>query len=170
MAEFFPISGWAAIYDEADLNGDIVAHGAFRQSLAKNGAGAVKLLYQHTAETPIGRWLKFEERARGLYAEGELLLATQTAREVTALIDANIIDGLSIGFRTRKSRRQGAARLILEADLWEVSVVTFPMAPKARLITRPAAAAKTTNEANTETDNVLAFADHVRRAAKILSA
>ena len=165
MAEFFPIYGWAAIYDEADLNGDIVMRGAFRQSLAKNGAGAVKLLYQHTAETPIGRWLKFEERGRGLYAEGELLLATQTAREVAALIDANIIDGLSIGFRTRKSRRQGAARLIMQADLWEVSVVTFPMAPKARLVSAPSVAGT-----NTETDNVLAFADHVRRAAKILSA
>ncbi|MFZ5618820.1 MAG: HK97 family phage prohead protease [Pseudomonadota bacterium] len=164
MTPTLPIEGWAAIYDEVDLNGDIVAPGAFRASLAKSGASAVKLLYQHTAESPIGRWLAFEERAKGLYGRGELFLATQTAREVAELVRADIIDGLSIGFRTVRSQKSNGARRITEAELWEVSIVTFPMAPKARL-------ARIGDErAGTGDKSISIFADGVREAARILSA
>ncbi len=160
MTQTLSIEGWAAIYDEVDLNGDVIAPGAFRNSLAKSGSLAVKLLYQHAAEQPVGRWLKFEERARGLYAYGELFLATQTAREVAELIGAGIIDGLSIGYRTVKATKANGARRVTEADLWEVSIVTFPMAPKARL-------ARVGDQSNREP--ILAFADSVREAARILS-
>lgn len=161
MTPTLPIEGFAAIYDETDLNGDVIAPGAFRKSLAKSGADAVKLLYQHTAEQPVGRWLRFEERASGLYAYGELLLATQTARETAELIRARIIDGLSIGYRTVRSQKSGGARRISEADLWEVSIVTFPMAPRARL-------ARIGGEPNRQP--ILAFASGIREAARILSA
>lgn len=161
MTAIIPIEGWAAIYDEADLNGDIIAPGAFRTSLAKSGSLAVKLLYQHAAEQPVGRWVKFEERARGLYAYGELFLATRTAREAAELIRAGIVDGLSIGYRTLKSSKSKGARRILEADLWEVSIVTFPMAPRARL--------SRVGE-QTASEPLQAFADSVREAARILSA
>ena len=164
MTQTLSIEGWAAIYDEVDLNGDVIAPGAFRNSLAKTGPLAVKFLYQHTAEQPIGRWLRFEERARGLYATGELYLATQTAREVAELVGAGIIDGLSIGFRTVKAQKTNGARRISEAELWEVSIVTFPMAPRARLV-------KVGEEQPRETlsdQKVLAFAQSVRAAANIL--
>jgi len=159
MTQTLPIEGYAAIYDEIDLNGDIIAPGAFARSLAHTGASVVKLLYQHVAEQPIGRWLRFEERATGLYAYGELLLATQAARETAELIRAGIIDGLSIGFRTVKAHKANGARRISEADLWEVSIVTFPMAPRARLV-----------RANADNEPIIAFADSVREAARILSA
>ncbi len=161
MTQTLSIEGYAAIYDEVDLNGDIIAPGAFRKSLAKSGSLAVKLLYQHAAEQPVGRWLRFEERRQGLYAAGELFLATQTAREVAELIRAEIIDGLSIGYRTVRAHKSNGARRVLEADLWEVSIVTFPMAPKARL-------AKVGTGASTEP--IMAFADSVRAAARILTA
>lgn len=159
MTPYFPIEGWASIYNEPDLNGDIIAPGAFAKSLAKGG---VKLLYQHTVEQPIGRWLSFEEKPQGLYAKGELFLATQTAREVAELVRAGIIDGLSIGYQTTKSRADGLNRRIIEADLWEVSIVTFPMAPKARLIAF--------GRAPKDETAIALFADHVREAARILSA
>jgi len=161
MTQTLSIEGFAAIYDEVDLNGDLIAPGAFRKSLAKSGSPAVKLLYQHAADQPIGRWLRFEERGNGLYAAGELFLATQTAREVAELIRAEIIDGLSIGFRTVRAQKSNGARRILEADLWEVSIVTFPMAPKARLAKIGAAS---------PTEPIIAFADSVRAAARMLSA
>lgn len=164
MTETLAIEGWAAIYDEVDLNGDIVAPGAFKNSLAKSGAAAVKLLYQHTAESPVGRWLSFEERSKGLYAKGELFLATQTAREVAEFVRAEIIDGLSIGFRTVRSQKSNGARRITEAELWEVSIVTFPMAPKARL------ARVGTARTSGADQSIGAFAETVREAARILSA
>jgi len=167
MTDSLPIEGWAAIYDEVDLNGDVIAPGAFRKSLAKTGSYAVKFLYQHAAEHPIGRWLRFEERARGLYSYGEILLATRMAREVAELARAEIIDGLSIGFRTVKAAKSNGARRISEAELWEVSIVTFPMAPKARLtrIGDERIAAGFQKE-----QSIRALAAQVREAAKILSA
>ncbi len=167
MSLIVPIAGYASLYDEADLNGDIIAPGAFAKSLARTGAGGVKLLYQHAAETPVGRWTKFEERPRGLYAAGELLLATSAARDVFELTRNAIVDGLSIGFRTVKATKSASGRRITEAELWEVSIVTFPMAPKARLthIGEPQMPA-----ANDHAHPQNAFADAVRKAAHILSA
>jgi hypothetical protein len=164
MTDIFPVEGWAAVYDDADLNGDIIAPGAFRRSIASTGVAGVKFLYQHAVEQPIGRWLSFEERARGLYAKGEIFLATRVAREVAALVKGDIIDGLSIGYRTRKSAKAPSGRRILDADLWEVSIVTFPMAPKARLVLPDRAPGLTSRE-----DQVRAFAQSVREAARILS-
>jgi len=161
MTETFPIQGWAAIYDEVDLNRDIIAPGAFARSLAATGPAGVKFLYQHAAEMPVGRWRAFEEREKGLYAIGEIHLSTQTAREAAELIKADIIDGLSIGFQPIRAQRTGGGRRILEASLWEVSIVTFPMAPKARLVRASTAP---------RSRSVEAFAQTVREAARILSA
>lgn len=125
------IEGYASIFDVADLNGDIIAPGAFAKSLKANPA--IRMLYQHGAETPIGRWLSFRQDARGLFVRGELILSSPRAREVHALLAGGAIDGLSIGYQTVRSVRTQKGRRITEAQLWEVSVVTFPMAPAARV-------------------------------------
>lgn len=126
------IEGYAAVYDEADLNGDVIAPGAFAASLRANPT--VRMLYQHAAEAPIGRWLSFREDAHGLFVTGELILSSPRAREVHALVVGGALDGLSIGYQTtRAARRPGGGRKITLAQLWEVSIVTFPMAPTARI-------------------------------------
>ncbi len=128
------IEGYAAIFGERDLNGDIIARGAFAKTLVKRTA-PVRMLFSHIAEKPIGRWKSFIEDARGLFVKGEILLSSPTAREVHALLAGGAIDGLSIGYQTLRARkpRRGASRRIVEAELWEVSVVTFPMAQGARV-------------------------------------
>ena len=59
----------------------------------------------------------------------------EKAREVLALMRAGAIDGLSIGFRTVRGRTdaKSGVRQLIEVDLWEISVVTFPMLPAARV-------------------------------------
>lgn len=161
MTRKLRIEGWAAIYDEPDLKGDIVAPGAFAASLGRAGPEHVKMLSQHDNEKPIGRWLALEERARGLYAIGEITKATQAGREIAHLIEEGILDGLSIGFNTVRARETKRGRRIVEAALWEISIVTFPMAPHARL-TKPFAAS---DEAA-----IAEFAAGVRRAARLLDA
>ncbi len=128
------IEGYAARYNEPDLNGDIIAPGAFAKTL-KHRSAPVRMLYQHASETPVGRWTGFRDTPAGLVATGEILLTSQKAREVFALIAGGAIDGLSIGYRAVRARkgRGGSGRRILEADLWEVSIVTFPMAAGARI-------------------------------------
>ncbi|HBS51047.1 MAG TPA: HK97 family phage prohead protease, partial [Rhodobacteraceae bacterium] len=63
-----------------------------------------------------------------------LLDATQKGREAIALIGAGAIDGLSIGYRAVKATKNDKGqRLLTELELWEVSLVTFPMLPSARV-------------------------------------
>ncbi|MCO5133850.1 MAG: HK97 family phage prohead protease [Phyllobacteriaceae bacterium] len=127
--------GYASVFNEVDLGNDIVAAGAFTGSLARRGPSGIRMLFQHDAAEPIGTWEKIGETPQGLKVRGRLALATQKGREVHELMRAGAIDGLSIGFRTIRARQDRAtgARRILEADLWEISVVTFPMQESARI-------------------------------------
>lgn len=127
--------GLASIFGVADLGKDVVERGAFTDSLARRGASGVRLLWQHDPAEPIGRWLAIREEPRGLFVRGQLSLAVARAREVHALMREGAVDGLSIGFRTLRARtdpRSGLRRL-LQVDLWEISVVTFPLMPLARV-------------------------------------
>ncbi|MGX1309341.1 HK97 family phage prohead protease [Amorphus suaedae] len=135
-------SGYATLFGRADLSGDVVAPGAFAAALSAKGAGAVKLLYQHDPAEPIGRWLTIAEDARGLFVRGRLTTETTRAREVRALMREGVLDGLSIGFRTVRARTDRATghRILMEVDLWEISIVTFPMLPEARARAAKAAA------------------------------
>ena len=128
-------SGYASLFGEVDLGKDRVERGAFLRSLARRGAGGVRMLFQHDPAEPIGAWRTIREDGRGLYVEGVLSDGVSRAREVRELIKARAVDGLSIGFQTvrAKSDPKTGIRQILEADLWEISVVTFPMLPGARI-------------------------------------
>jgi HK97 family phage prohead protease len=127
--------GYASIFHREDMGHDIVLPGAFRDSIAARGAAGIKLLFQHDANQPIGVWTALEENSRGLYARGRLMREVARAREVHSLMRAGALDGLSIGFRTVKGRRDRASgvRWLEKVDLWEISIVTFPLLPEARV-------------------------------------
>jgi uncharacterized protein len=125
--------GYASVYGNKDLGGDIVMAGAFEKSLAKSGR--VKMLWQHDPSKPIGVWDKWSDHSQGLKGKGRFLLTTTAGREAYEMVKAGAVDGLSIGYRTVRDEYDTGkrARLIKEADLVEVSVVTFPMNPKATI-------------------------------------
>jgi hypothetical protein len=125
------IEGYAAIFDAPDGSGDVILPGAFLRRPAPEN---IRMLNQHEAGAPIGRWTRLEEDAHGLFAEGVLLLESPRAREVWALLKGGALDGLSIGFQTVRAHREGGRRAVAEAALWEISVVTFPMAAGARVL------------------------------------
>lgn len=127
--------GYASLFGVADLGKDVVMPGAFADSLRKRGAGAVRLLWQHDPATPVGRWLSIVEDRRGLRVRGRLNLAVGRAREIHALLRQGAVDGLSIGFRVERARaeRPTGLRRLEKLDLWEISIVTFPMLPGARV-------------------------------------
>ncbi len=128
-------SGYASLFGEVDLGRDTIVSGAFSKSLKARGAPGVRMLFQHDPAEPIGTWKVIREDERGLYVEGVLSPGVARAREVHALMKSGALDGLSIGFRTVRARsdKGSGVRRILEADLWEISVVTFPMLPAARV-------------------------------------
>ena len=129
------IEGYASRFWARDLNDDVAAPGAFAASLAKTGPGGVRMLYQHEADQPIGVWDAARENDVGLFVRGRIMDATARGRMAAALVRAGALDGLSIGFRTLKARpdQSGRLRVLTAVELWEVSLVTFPMLPGARL-------------------------------------
>ena len=90
---------------------------------------------------PIGVWSEAFEDARGLYVRGRLSPDVARARECAALIREGALDGLSIGFKAVEARTDPRTRLrrLSRIDLWEVSIVTFPMQPGARIARAPRA-------------------------------
>lgn len=130
-----PIQGYASLWGVADLNGDVVARGAFAASLARTGAGGVRMLHQHEGRAAVGVWDRMVEDERGLFVEGRIMDWSADGRFAQALSRAGALDGLSIGFRSSRARREGRLRVLVEVELWEVSLVTFPMLPGARFRT-----------------------------------
>lgn len=129
------IEGHASLFDVADQSGDEVAPGAFAAALQRGGP-KVKFLWQHDPSQPIGVWEDLREDDRGLFAQGRILSDVRVGAEALALLRAGAIDGLSIGFRTvRAARLPDGRRRLLEIDLWEISLVTFPMLSEARIDT-----------------------------------
>lgn len=125
------IEGYGSVFDTVDQGGDIVAPGAFSQSL-RSGRKA-KMLMQHDPSDVVGVWDEMEEDAKGLRVKGRLLKAVRKGAEAYELVKAGALDGLSIGYRTIKSMDRNGRRVIMQADLWEVSLVTFPMNEMARI-------------------------------------
>lgn len=127
--------GYASLFNREDSGRDIVLPGAFRDTLARRGAAGIRMLFQHNPSEPIGVWQTLAEDAKGLFARGRLMPEVSRAREVLSLMRAGAIDGLSIGFKVVRSRRDRVTgvRRLEKVDLWEISIVTFPMLPEARI-------------------------------------
>jgi len=128
-------SGYASIFGEPDQGGDIVMPGAFLPSLGAKGIGGIRMLFQHDPKEPVGRVLNIGEDAKGLLVKGQLLLDVPKVRALGQLISGGALNGLSIGFRTVRSTRDKRTgyRRLWQLDLWEVSIVTFPMMERARI-------------------------------------
>ena len=136
LVEGTVIEGYASLFGAADSCGDIVEPGAYGASLARleKTGRRVKMLWQHDPTEPIGIWDTVREDKRGLYVKGRLLADITRAREAASLLEAGAIDGLSIGYRTVRAERDAKGkRRLSEIELWEVSLVTFPMLPDARV-------------------------------------
>ena len=131
------VSGYASLFGVKDQGGDVVAKGAYAVSLARLGkTGArVKMLWQHDPAEPVGAWISIAEDSIGLKVKGRLNLSVSRAREILALMREGAVDGLSIGFRTQRAveDRKAGLRRLYRLDLWEISLVTFPMLPQARV-------------------------------------
>ena len=129
--------GYGSIFNNTDLGNDVVEKGAFTKSLGKTGPKGVKMLFQHKTDMPIGVFESVEEDEKGLRVKGRLALKTQAGREAYELLKMGAIDGLSIGFRVKpdgqKYDSKSKRRYIKEVELMEISLVTFPMNPRARV-------------------------------------
>mgnify|MGYP001172534430 FL=1 len=142
------LQGYGAVFGNVDSYGDVIERGAFAETLKEweERGKLPPMLLQHgggflgSADDmlPIGKWTKMREDRKGLWVEGELFaLDTERGRYIYEGLKAGVLDGLSIGFMVRESKLgtkpSEPARTLTNIDLWEVSIVTFPANPKARV-------------------------------------
>ena len=129
------IEGYASLFGEVDQARDMVMPGAFTQTLKQRGLRKIPMLFQHDPSEPVGVWLELVEDFRGLKARGRLIPEVSRARELLSLLKAGAIDGLSIGYRTVRGQIDPKTRVrrLYQVDLWEISIVTFPLLNGARV-------------------------------------
>lgn len=129
------IEGYGSVFGVKDNYADVVKKGAFAASIKEHkAAGSMPaMLWQHEADEPIGVWTEMTEDATGLRVKGQLCLDTTKGKEAYALLKMGAINGLSIGFVSKKwdYDEDREVRSLTEIDLWEVSLVTFPANEKA---------------------------------------
>ena len=143
------VSGYGAAFDNVDSYGDMIVKGAFKETLRehrKNGTMPAMLM-QHGGwgigaddMTPVGVWTRMEEDEKGLLVEGRLALKTKRGAEAYELLKMEprpALNGLSIGYVAKAweigTKPEEPRRTLKKIELWEVSLVTFPANPKARV-------------------------------------
>tara|TARA_A100000172_G_C3034500_1_gene107967 strand:+ start:102 stop:752 length:651 start_codon:yes stop_codon:yes gene_type:complete len=129
--------GYGSVFNNKDLGNDVIRKGAFLKSISEKKPNQIKLLYQHKTDEPIGVIDSIEEDNKGLKIKGRLAMGTQKGREVFELMKMGALDAMSIGYRLQpdgyKYDDKNKRRVIKEVDLMEISMVTFPMNPKAKI-------------------------------------
>lgn len=137
VTESGEFTGYASTFGEIDLGGDVIEKGAFKKTL-RESRGKIPVLDHHDPSRQIGWNVEAREDERGLLVRGLLDLNVRAARERHSLMKMAVRvggrTGLSIGFRAIKEapdQHDPAIRRLREIQLFEYSVVTFPMNPEA---------------------------------------
>lgn len=130
----YSFKGYASTFGNEDLGGDVVLPGAFKASLAKR---MPKQLYQHDKTQPVGVFKACQEDNKGLFVDGILPKSVTLSKDLAELIKIGAIDAMSIGYSLPSADSyefKDGVRYLKQIDLWEISWVTFPMNPEAKVI------------------------------------
>lgn len=135
-------AGYASVFGVPDKGGDVVIPGAFAAA-----RGPVPLLWQHDVKEPIGLIEAVAEDVRGLRVIGRVI-ASGRGRQAADLLRARALDGLSFGYRIKGAApdRSTGTRMLTGLELIEISLVTFPMQPLARVHMVASVAEETMND------------------------
>lgn len=119
-----------------DRQGDIIEVTAFDATLAEWKARGfnIPLLFQHNQDRPIGSITSATATAEGLTCNGQLALETADAQDAFALARVGALS-MSIGYTIRPGglKLAGDVRHLLAIDLHEISLVSVPANPAARI-------------------------------------
>lgn len=173
------VEGYGSVFGVRDNYDDVIAKGAFIQSLKDHKAAGTMpaMLWQHDADKPIGVWTEMVEDEKGLRIKGQLAMETVKGKEAHALLKMGALNGLSIGFMSKEWAydRDTEVRTLTAIDLWEVSLVTFPANEKARVtnvksadeLQAPKDAEKVLRDAGFSKSDATAFVSRVMRMGEV---
>ena len=129
--------GYGSVFNVTDQGNDIIVPGAFLETLVAQKAAKrlPAMLWQHRQAEPIGVYTSMEEDSIGLKVEGKLALKTTRGAEAYELMKMGALSGMSIGYRSRDDSydRVTGVRTLKKVDLYELSLVTFPMNDASRV-------------------------------------
>jgi HK97 family phage prohead protease len=127
------IEAVVSVFGNLDRGREIVAPGAFKESLARK---LPKGVWHHRGHIPVAKTLEAKETDEGLFIKGQFNMDTQRGREAFSDIDFGIIDEFSIGYTVRKETwdREERITTLLQVDLWEWSPVLVGMNQSTRLV------------------------------------
>lgn len=120
---FCYVEGYASVFNVVDQAGDIIKPGAFRETLKT--CGQLPVLWQHAASCVLGYVCDIKEDSVGLWVRLAICCETLMGKDVCALLNCGVLNGLSIGFKAIRAGKQAKHRVLHEVVLKEVSVVTF---------------------------------------------
>lgn len=175
------VEGYGSVFGVRDNYDDVIAKGAFIQSLKDHKAAGTMpaMLWQHDADKPIGVWTEMVEDEKGLRIKGQLAMETVKGKEAHALLKMGALNGLSIGFMSKEWSYDSdtEVRTLTAIDLWEVSLVTFPANEKARVtnvksadeMATPKDAEKALRDAGFSKSDATAFVSRVMRMGEVRS-
>ena len=175
------VEGYGSVFGVRDNYDDVIAKGAFVQSLKDHKAAGTMpaMLWQHDADKPIGVWTEMVEDEKGLRIKGQLAMETVKGKEAHALLKMGALNGLSIGFMSKEWAydRETEVRTLTAIDLWEVSLVTFPANENARVtnvksadeMATPKDAEKALRDAGFSKSDATAFVSRVMRMGEVRS-
>jgi HK97 family phage prohead protease len=162
-------SGYASIFGNVDLGGDIMQHGAFKE-IVTNDDGKVTVLWQHRTGDPIGL-AAVKQDERGLSFDGQLVMEDATARKAHAHMKAKSVRGMSIGFDILPGGAEimeSGHRIIKAVKLWEISVVTWGMNPAAQVLDAKGLTAVADIQTERQLEDFLREVGYSARQAKAL--
>jgi len=175
------VEGYGSVFGVRDNYDDVIAKGAFVQSLKDHKAAGTMpaMLWQHDADKPIGVWTEMVEDEKGLRIKGQLAMETVKGKEAHALLKMGALNGLSIGVMSKEWAYDSGTevRTLTAIDLWEVSLVTFPANEKARVtnvksadeLQAPKDAEKVLRDAGFSKSDATAFVSRVMRMGEVRS-
>lgn len=132
--EEMTFSGYASNFKNIDYGGDVVSPGAFKLSLERRKT--LKAYWSHgqnRKELPLGKTIEAKEDDRGLFVKVKIS-ATIMGKDVHTLLQDKVLDKMSFGYEIIKDRWEKGIHYLDELDIWEVSIVDFPMNDKAEIV------------------------------------
>lgn len=173
-------SGYGAVSGNVDSYGDVIAPGAFRDTLRawQDKGKYPPMLLQHGGGMfggnaddllPVGKWTSMEENTKGLKAEGTLFaLNTSRGQYIYEGMKAGSLDGLSIGYNVKEfvsgTKPGEPRRKLTNIDLVELSIVTFPANDKARISNIKSSDIKTIREFESALRDIFGYSNAAAKA------
>lgn len=136
--DYFFFEGYGSTFGDIDLGNDEVQKGAFtddvREKMAQQGDAKLPALWQHDHDEPVGAFNVLQEDNVGLFVKGRMPKAdTFVSGRVVPQMRVGSVKAMSIGYTVEDWSMRGNVRLLNKLKLWEISLVTTPMNPKAKI-------------------------------------